>query len=50
MAVTTTVKVTVAPVIAVWFAGWVVIASLFYAPLTEEPAKWLAATVPAAVL
>jgi RsiW-degrading membrane proteinase PrsW (M82 family) len=27
--------------------GWVAIASLFYAPLTEEPAKWLAAVVPA---
>jgi RsiW-degrading membrane proteinase PrsW (M82 family) len=26
---------------------WVVILSLFYAPLTEEPAKWLAAAVPA---
>ena len=28
-------------------AGWVVIAALFYAPLTEEPAKWLTALVPA---
>lgn len=28
-------------------AGWVVIASLFYAPLIEEPAKWLTAAVPA---
>jgi hypothetical protein len=27
-------------------ASWVTIASLFYAPLTEEPAKWLAAGVP----
>jgi hypothetical protein len=27
-------------------AGWVVIVSLLYAPLTEEPAKWLAALVP----
>ena len=27
--------------------GWVTIASLFYASLTEEPAKWLAAAVPA---
>src|SRR5215510_14322660 len=26
---------------------WLVILSLFYAPLTEEPAKWLAAAVPA---
>src|SRR5262249_54881134 len=26
---------------------WVVILSLFYAPLTEEPAKWLAALLPA---
>src|SRR5262249_21028249 len=26
--------------------GWVVIASLFYAPLTEEPAKWLTALLP----
>ncbi len=26
--------------------GWVTIASLFYAPLTEEPAKWLTAAVP----
>ncbi len=26
--------------------GWVTIASLFYASLTEEPAKWLAAAVP----
>jgi hypothetical protein len=26
--------------------SWVVIVSLFYAPLTEEPAKWLAALVP----
>jgi RsiW-degrading membrane proteinase PrsW (M82 family) len=25
---------------------WLVILSLFYAPLTEEPAKWLAAAVP----
>ena len=28
-------------------SGWVVIVSLFYAPLTEEPAKWLTAAVPA---
>jgi hypothetical protein len=28
-------------------AGWVVIAAMFYAPLTEEPAKWLVAAVPA---
>lgn len=27
-------------------AGWVTIVSLFYAPLTEEPAKWLTALVP----
>jgi hypothetical protein len=27
--------------------GWVTIAALFYAPLTEEPAKWLTALVPA---
>jgi hypothetical protein len=27
-------------------AGWVAIVSLFYAPLTEEPAKWLTAAVP----
>jgi hypothetical protein len=27
--------------------GWVAIASLFYAPLTEEPAKWATAFVPA---
>jgi hypothetical protein len=27
-------------------AGWVTIASLFYASLTEEPAKWLTAAVP----
>ena len=27
--------------------GWVMIVSLFYAPVTEEPAKWLAAAVPA---
>ena len=27
-------------------AGWVTIVSLFYAPLTEEPAKWLTAAVP----
>lgn len=27
-------------------APWVMIASLFYAPLTEEPAKWLTATIP----
>ncbi len=27
-------------------AGWVTIAALFYAPLTEEPAKWLTALVP----
>jgi hypothetical protein len=27
--------------------GWVVIVSLFYAPMTEEPAKWLAAAAPA---
>jgi RsiW-degrading membrane proteinase PrsW (M82 family) len=27
--------------------GWVTIASLFYAPLIEEPAKWLTAVVPA---
>ena len=26
--------------------GWVTIVSLFYAPLTEEPAKWLTAAVP----
>jgi hypothetical protein len=26
--------------------GWVVIVSLFYAPMTEEPAKWLAAAAP----
>jgi hypothetical protein len=26
--------------------GWVTIISLFYAPLTEEPAKWLTAAVP----
>jgi hypothetical protein len=26
--------------------GWVSIASLFYAPLIEEPAKWLTAAVP----
>lgn len=25
---------------------WIAILSLFYAPLTEEPAKWLTATVP----
>lgn len=29
------------------FTGWIAILSLFYAPLTEEPAKWLAAAVPA---
>jgi hypothetical protein len=28
-------------------ASWVTIASLFYASLTEEPAKWLTVTVPA---
>jgi hypothetical protein len=28
-------------------AGWVTIVSLFYASLTEEPAKWLTAMVPA---
>jgi hypothetical protein len=28
-------------------AGWVTIVSLFYASLTEEPAKWLTAAVPA---
>jgi RsiW-degrading membrane proteinase PrsW (M82 family) len=27
--------------------AWLVILSLFYAPLTEEPAKWLTAAVPA---
>jgi hypothetical protein len=27
-------------------AGWITIVSLFYAPLTEEPAKWLTAAVP----
>jgi hypothetical protein len=27
-------------------AGWVTIVALFYAPLTEEPAKWLTALVP----
>jgi hypothetical protein len=27
-------------------ATWVFIVSMFYAPLTEEPAKWLAAAVP----
>jgi hypothetical protein len=27
-------------------AGWVTIVSLLYAPLTEEPAKWLVAAVP----
>jgi hypothetical protein len=27
-------------------AGWIAIVSLFYAPLTEEPAKWLTALVP----
>lgn len=27
-------------------AGWVSIVALFYAPLTEEPAKWLTAAVP----
>jgi hypothetical protein len=27
-------------------AGWIAIVSLFYAPLTEEPAKWLTAAVP----
>ncbi len=27
-------------------ASWVTIASLFYAPLTEEPAKWLVAVAP----
>lgn len=26
--------------------GWVAIVALFYAPLTEEPAKWLTAAVP----
>src|SRR5262245_9911392 len=26
--------------------AWLVVLSLFYAPLTEEPAKWLAAAVP----
>ncbi|MPZ41358.1 MAG: PrsW family intramembrane metalloprotease [Rhizobiales bacterium] len=26
--------------------GWVTIVSMFYAPLTEEPAKWLTALVP----
>lgn len=28
-------------------AGWVTIVALFYAPLIEEPAKWLTAAVPA---
>jgi RsiW-degrading membrane proteinase PrsW (M82 family) len=28
-------------------AGWVTIVSLFYAPLIEEPTKWLTAAVPA---
>jgi len=28
-------------------SGWVVIVSLFYAPLSEEPAKWLTAAIPA---
>jgi hypothetical protein len=28
-------------------SGWVVLVSLLYAPLTEEPAKWLTAAVPA---
>jgi hypothetical protein len=28
-------------------AGWVTIVALFYASLTEEPAKWLTAAVPA---
>jgi hypothetical protein len=28
-------------------AGWVTYVALFYAPLTEEPAKWLTALVPA---
>jgi hypothetical protein len=28
-------------------AGWVTVASLFYASLTEEPAKWLTMAVPA---
>jgi hypothetical protein len=28
-------------------AGWVLLLSMFYAPLTEEPAKWLPAAVPA---
>jgi hypothetical protein len=27
-------------------SGWIVIVSLFYAPLTEEPAKWVVAVVP----
>jgi len=26
--------------------GWVTVVALFYAPLTEEPAKWLTAAVP----
>jgi hypothetical protein len=28
------------------FPSWVAVASLLYAPLTEEPAKWLAAALP----
>jgi hypothetical protein len=27
-------------------ATWLLVASMFYAPLTEEPAKWIAAAVP----